>query len=360
MLYNIVMRKFLLFCLVGLSTSLFSQTTWQKLSATKASDWGLSYSLPKTVFCFDTEYTKTTLIAGQYYKYAERLLGIKEPIRADSVYYTLDKVSILPTATVDKNSASMVQFKSIVPYIVLNEEGILCSVNTLPDTTINYKLKPLPANYLLTQEDFDSHLALSEETLASGSLGKMAEMAAKQIFRIRESRMDLLSGDADSRPKDGAGIQLILDQLDKQERALTALFTGTVKREKMFVRNRFNPTDIELSHFVLYRFSKHYGVVPADDLSGDPVYLDIRATDKKDYLPVDPKKKFVKPGLVYLVPGRGIVKLSNASGTIVEGEYFLTQFGIQVSFDPELFTRKKSPAQVVLNPETGAIMSLKQ
>lgn len=354
------MRKFLLFCLVCFSVSLFSQTSWQKLSATKASDWGLSYSLPKTVFYFDTEYTKTTLSAGQYYKYADKLLGIKNPIRNDSVYYSLDKVSILPTATVDKNSASLVQFKSIVPYIVLNQEGVLCSVNTAPDTTFNYKLKPLPANYLLSQEGYDSRLALSEETLASGSFAKMAEMAAKQIFRIRESRMDLLTGDAEARPKDGAGIQLLLEQIDKQEKALTALFVGTVKVEKMFVRNRFIPTDLELSHFVLYRFSKHYGVVAADDLSGEPVYLDIRATDKKDYLPVDPKKKFEKPGLVYLVPGRGALKLSYFNKVVAEGEFFITQYGIQVSFDPELFTRKKSPAQVVLNPETGAIMTLKQ
>ena len=43
----------------------------------------------------------------------------------------------------------------------------------------------------------------SEELLMAGSTAKQAEVAAKQIYRIRESRMNILTGDADNLPPDG-------------------------------------------------------------------------------------------------------------------------------------------------------------
>ncbi|MDD2798379.1 MAG: DUF4831 family protein [Bacteroidales bacterium] len=351
---------FLLFILF-VTLSLSAQTEWQKLSATKASDFGLNYTLPKTIIYIDAEYTKTTLKAGIYYRYAEKLLGIANPILEDSVFFSLDKVDGESTAIADPNSASMVQFKSTIPYLVLNSDGILCAVNCSPDSLTKNAVKPLPQNYVVQEAITNSELSLTEETLASGSTAKMAELAAKQIFRLRESRLDLINGDNDHLPKDGEGLKVIFEQLDKQEKALTALFVGTQRVEKFFVRTKITPTEIDLNHKVLFRFSKHFGFVSADDLSGEPVYLDIKATDRKEFLAADPKSKpSDKKGLIYNIPGKGKVTISRNNNQLFEQEFTFTQFGIQANFPVDLFTRKKAPAKAILHPITGAIVSLMQ
>jgi hypothetical protein len=357
------MRKIILICTLFYSITLCAQVQWQKLSATKAPDFGLSYSLPKTVLYFDTEYTKTTLKAAPYFRFAEKLLGITDIIAQDSVYYSLGQVSVWSTSEVDKNSACMVLFKSPLPYIVLNDEGILCAVNTNADTTFKEKIKPLPNNYVMVDAVVNSQLALTEETLASGSVTKMANLVAKQIFRLRESRLDLLTGDAEQRPKDGEGIRILLEQIDKQEKALTSLFIGSTKKEKFYIRTKFVPTDTDLVHSVLFRFSQHFGCVEASNLCGEPIYIDIKATDRKEFVPVvvDPKKKVEEMrGLAYNIPGKGSVILTYGANQLLEKEFTLTQFGIQANFPADLFTQKKGPAKVVLNPATGAIVSLLQ
>jgi len=352
------MKKSIILCGLACSLSAFSQATWQKLSASQSTDHGLSYSLPKTKLVVDVEYTKTTLKAGPYFRYAQNLLGIGNSILEDSETYLLDKITVTPTSVVDKTSACMVQFKSALPYIILSPEGVLSAVNTQPDTTFLTQVPPLPRNSVVEKALENPQLAQSEETLASGSIGKMAEQAAKQIFRIRESRTELLTGEADNAPKDGAGLKLLMEQMDLQERRLTALFAGTIQKEKMYKRISFVPGNDDLNRFVLFRFSKYFGFVNADDLSGEPVYIDLKATDRKTFAPEPKKKSKEKPGLAYNISGRGQLTVSFRSQNLYQEELPFTQFGIQANFPAELFSNKKAPAKVVLNPQTGAIVRM--
>ncbi|WP_243348045.1 DUF4831 family protein [Parabacteroides sp. FAFU027] len=353
------MKKILFLCGLLFSLSAYSQTEWQKLSATKASDFGLSYSLPKTVLYFDVEYTKTSLKAGPYFRYAEKLLGINNPIVADSTFFTIDKVAAFSHSTIDKKSACMVQFKSSLPYIILNSDGILCAVNTNPDT-ISVRIPELPQNQILKAGPTRTQNVLSEEALASGSVAKMAEVAAKQIFKLRESRTDLLAGDAENAPKDGEGLKVLFAQLDEQESSLMALFMGTTQVEKQFARIKYIPTGDEVNHQVLFRFSKHLGLVEKENLSGGPVYIDLKATDRKQFMP-DPKQKAKeKKGLIYNIPGKGEATVSYDNKPLLTQEFTMTQFGIQANFPTNLFNDKKAPGKVILNPETGAIISMMQ
>jgi hypothetical protein len=289
------------------------------------------------------------------------LFGISNPILQDSTFFSLDKVSVSATSTVDKTTACMTQITLPLPNIVVNSEGVISAINAYPDSTLTEKIKPIPLNYIIKQAVANAQLSLTEETLASGSTAKMAEMAAKQIFRLRESRLDLLTGDADQRPKDGSGIKILLDELDKQEKTLITLFIGTTQIEKLFVRTKITPSEFDINHQVLFRFSKYFGYVAADDLSGEPVYIDIKATDRKEPLLVDPKAiPVVKKGLEYIIPGKGNLKISYNSTVLFDSQFTFTQFGIQAYFPADLFNRKKSPAKVILHPNTGAIVSLVQ
>ena len=72
---------------------------------------------------------------------------------------------------------------------------------------------------------------MNEETLAAGSTAKMAELIAQDIYEIRESRNLLVRGQADNMPKDGEQLRLMLNQLDKQDQAMTSLFIGITEKD---------------------------------------------------------------------------------------------------------------------------------
>ena len=58
----------------------------------------------------------------------------------------------------------------------------------------------------------------------AGSTAKMAELTAKEIYNIRESKNLIIRGQADAMPKDGALNEVRPDNLNKQEKALTEMF----------------------------------------------------------------------------------------------------------------------------------------
>ena len=59
----------------------------------------------------------------------------------------------------------------------------------------------------------------------------MAELIAQDIYEIRESRNLLVRGQADNMPKDGEQLRLMLNQLDKQDMAMTGLFSGITTKD---------------------------------------------------------------------------------------------------------------------------------
>lgn len=150
----------------------------------------------------------------------------------------------------------------------------------------------------------------SEELLMAGSTAKQAEVAAKQIYRIRESRLNILTGEADNLPPDGEAMKLVIQQLEEQEKALTNLFTGILTKETEHYEVSIIPHD-NLDKEVLFRFSKQLGIVDADDLGGTPVYMNLKATERAPILDAkeaEKKDKSLK-GIVYNVPGKASIEI---------------------------------------------------
>ena len=119
-----------------------------------------------------------------------------------------------------------------------------------------------------------SYSVLNEEQLSAGSTAKMAESAAKQIYRIRESRINIATGDVDQLPADGESFKLIMKQLDEQEAALTEMFLGSVSKESYTETIDFNPANT-VGKETLFRFSKRLGFLDKDNLAGEPYVITV-------------------------------------------------------------------------------------
>lgn len=343
------------------SLPLMAQTKVVKKNAVKANNFGITYSLPKTQLVVDAEVTKVTCKAGPYYKYAEKYLGVKDAITEDKVYYELGKVSLANKGIPDPDNTYIVEFKSgtVAPYAYLTEDGLLCSINaeyTPDDSALETTKKDVKAPTKVTDAS-----VFSEELLMAGSTARQAEVAAKQIYRIRESRLNILTGDADNLPPDGEAMKLVIQQLEEQEKALSNLFTGILTKETSHYEVDITPYD-NLDREVLFRFSRLMGIVDADDLGGIPVYMNLKATERAPML--DPKEAEKKEksmkGIIYNVPGKASIEISMNKKTLYKGEAQITQFGSREGLAPVMFEDKKAPVKVYFYPETGAIKQIIQ
>ncbi|MDR1201519.1 MAG: DUF4831 family protein [Tannerellaceae bacterium] len=355
------MKNVILFISLLLSLPIVSQTKVTKRVASKSNNFGIIYTLPKTFLIVNAEVAKNTCKAGPYYRYAEKYLGVKNPIEEDKVYYELGNVTLINKGTPDPEQTYMVEFKpgTVAPYVYLTEDGMLCTINaeyTPPASELEGAQKGKTEPVKVTDISI-----FSEELLMAGSTAKQAEVAAKQIYRIRESRMNILTGDADNLPPDGQAMQLVIQQLEEQEKALTNLFTGVCTKETDYYDISITPYD-NLDKEVLFRFSDKLGIIAADDLGGMPVYMNLKATEKAPVLDpkeTDKKEKALK-GIIYNVPGKAIVDITMNKKTLFKGEVQIIQFGSREGLAPIMFEDKKAPVKVFFYPETGAIKQIIQ
>lgn len=333
----------------------------QKLTASKANEYGLIYSLPRTVLDITIEAERTVRRPGDFYKYARKYLKEENAITEPSEVWTLKSITVVPRGVADPDEQYIMQFKSgTSPYLILNEADLPVALNTerIPNAETVTLPEPVAARPT-PLETPAAKQAVSEEMLQSQSSAKRAELAASRIYELRQSRTDLITGQADQMPPDGKAMQIVMDNIAAQEAALTAMFLGTEQHSTDVATFTYTP-DESRTNDIIARLSPLKGIVDPDDMSGEPIYISIDVT-ARGKLPVNEKgeeKKFPKGGVAYKIPGTATVKIDYNGDRIYGKAIDMAQFGIVFGLDPSLFTDKKAPSYLLLDPTTGAIREL--
>ena len=342
-------------CAMGIAGSAQTAT---RFNANKINEFALVYTLPRNVFVATVAAEKTVKTPGPFALYAERYLHLK-PILDQSVTWRVIGAEVSVKAVADDEERWQVQFKSgSTPFMMLSPEGFPLTVNT--ENVIDAAPKTALSSRVAAPNILDSDVArqaMTEEMLRSTSTAKRAELAAARIYEIRQNRSDIIAGQADGMPSDGAAMQLALDQLNAQESALTAMFVGVESVSVEVKEFDFEaPMGDEKQHFVVARLSATDGLLAADNLAGKPIYATFSDMVLAD-LPVDEKgrqKTFPKGGLAYRIPGSVKVALDFDGKTLTSGRFDVAQYGCVFGIEPNLFSDKKQPAYVRFNPLTGA------
>ncbi len=317
---------------------------------------GAVYFLPKTAVTVTVQVEKTTYTPGDFYKYAERYLRIKDVSPEPSVNYRITTIRQEAVAVADTTKRYAVKFdaKTSATNVRLSDDGILLAINAEPKKTpMSQPFVPAPRPASINPRQY-----MSEEILAAGSTAKMAELTAQDIYEIRESRNLLVRGQADNMPKDGEQLRLMLSQLDLQDRAMTSLFTGVVTKDTAEYTFTVVP-DKEIPREVFFRFSRKLGLVDKDDLSGTPYYItieDLKTVPLSE--PMDPKKKGKQVAGIYVnVPGKMRSTISDAQKTVLATDLPAGQFGNTELLSGALFN-KRYTTRLWLDPLSGAVEKL--
>lgn len=340
-----------------------SAQTTQKLSAGKVNEYGLIYTLPSTVVDVTLQAELTVETPGEFYLYSEKYLGVSPIVKA-SRSYRLTGARIGSHGVPTDSLRYLVQFKSgSTPYIMVDANNAPLAINT--ESVITPELIQVPKAQPLEQSILQKPVAtqaVTAEMLQSGSLAKRAQLAAERIMELRSMRSDILSGQADNMPSDGVAMQLVLDNINAQEEALTAMFVGTRQSGTEVATFTVEPpmADEAGERTVLCRLSQLNGFVDAADLSGTPIYITFAVTSRGE-LPVNEKgeqKRFPKGGLAYRIPGKASVAVLDGSREVASATIDVAQYGVVFGLDPNLFTDKKAPAYGIFHPVTGAIVEI--
>lgn len=343
-----------------LSLSAAAQST-QKLTANKVNEYGLIYTLPTTALDITIYTERVVKNPGVFYNYARKYLNIDNPISEPSDVTTITSIVVTPRGVANDEERYLMQFKSgSTPFLILNEENMPLAINTEKFTPNPGYIPeaPLP----LTASPLDSPEALqvfNEEMLQSQSTAKQAELAAAQLYALRQFRSDLITGQAEQMPPDGQSMQLILNNINAQEAALTAMFLGVEQRATDVKTITYIP-DTAIEDFIVARLSATEGVVDANNLTGEPIYLSLKITERGT-LPVNERgevKRFPKGGVAYRIPGKAAVIVEYRGKEMFNSTLDIAQYGVVFGLDPSIFTNKKAPAYLIFDPVTGAIKEL--
>jgi len=343
-------------------TSLHAQKT-TRVNAIKANDYGVIYSLPKTSFVITLLVKKSTYQRGDFYPYAKSYLGLENPIIENRVRFTLEDFAVVNRGFADKNSSFMVEFRarSYEPFLYLREDGAIVSVNAEPEDETSTEMV-IPKG---ESSSGNSRRFLSQETLMAGSTAKQAELVARQIFDLRRSRNDILTGEAESMPPDGDAYNVVMGEIAMQEKALTELFAGSIESEYFLKSYTIIPDEKDMEREVIARFSEKLGPLDAENLAGEPLYLSLRNKTPKVELQLSERDlkrledKFSQ-GLVYNIPGKADLTLEFRNRQINNSEVDVVQYGSQDVLTKNMFENMKQPIKVLFYPELGAIKQIIQ
>lgn len=328
------------------------------LTAEKHNEYGLVYTLPVTAFQVDVVAVKQTKIAGPFSKYSKIFTSNTDVISENGVEWTIESVKVTPYGVPDEGKRYLMQLKpGATTYMSVADDGMLLSINKkteLPEMSLpeieGIEGKPVTGKEYLEFVDEDFTSAISSF--------KQAQILAEELMEIREAKISLTRGTAETMPTDGRQLEIMLQALENQENALTNAFTGASWKERV-VRS-FNFIPEKNGKYVLCRLSENQGVLDASSNSGEPVYVTVTITDAPE-IPVDSKgieKKLPKDAVMYCIPGTAELSISFKNASLFQKEFEMSQFGIDFGLNPAIFTDKKEPSYAIFNPATGAIQEL--
>ncbi len=355
--------KDFLFLFLLLGSSCVSAQKTIRVNAIKANDYGVVYSLPKTSFEITLLVKKTTYKRGDFYPYAQRFLAVDNPITENSVVYSLEDIEVINKGVPDKQNSFMVEFRSktVEPYVYLREDGLIVSINTAPG------VEKLPEKVIPEGETTSGNPRqyFSQETLMAGSTAKQAELVARQIFDLRRNRSDILSGEAESMPPDGNAYNVVMAEINKQEKLLMELFSGSVETEYFTVNYEVFPDVNDIEKQVFARFSEKLGPMDADNLAGDPLYFSLRNKTPRVEMILSERElsrleNKLSQGIVYNIPGKADLLIEFKNREIKNMEVDVVQFGTKDVLVKKMFENNRQPVKVYFYPELGAIKQIIQ
>lgn len=319
---------------------------------------GLPYFLPKTQLRFRVLVERNVFTPGEFAMYGQRLLQ-KNCRETTDTNYRIIGITMYATAVPDSTKEFVIYAdkKRTIFNADLTREGILMAINAQGEAAPTVPAEYEPSGWKTPHANPRDYM--KAEILAATSTVKMAELTARDIYDIRNSRNELTRGQAEYNPTDNNQFQSMMAYLDKQESILLQSFEGYTECDTCEYKFDYTPAP-STRQDLLFRFSKKLGMCDADDLTGTPYYINIEDLAlipdiQTDMIGMKPIKD--DPGIVVNMPGKIKVRLAEGNKDIKSWELYAGQYGRLDMLSSNLFSTKFT-THLVFDPITGNVIKM--
>ena len=321
----------------------------------------LVYYSPKTSVTLDFTYTVETQVRGQFAEFAESMLDIHDAVKETSTSYAIKDVKIGTSTSTDYTRPHKVKTDAGFPVLLtINDRGLLTGYNVpLPEKKAPFKSNERDRKADQSKAPKMQAPPYPEEVLKAATPEAQAFEVAKQIFHLREMRMYLINGEVEHAPADGKAMELVLDELNRQEQALIQLFVGEKKIRREHKTIRVEPTN----NGQLLFFSDENGFTDGDNIDADTIEVRMVCEPQTRKPAVLDEKKGKKKGegeltqIVYNIPGNCQVSVLYKKHSLADRTVPVAQLGIDVALPKSMFTGAELP-KIIFSDKTGNIVSI--
>ncbi len=359
----------------------------------------LIYTLPKTQIIVEIEVEKIIKNKGSFSEYTDKYLGaLNNTIKQNSTTWTISKVNFYSNPIIDTSNTYIIGLENnFFTPITLTKQGFLVAYNN-PNATyqpkqININQSGMNDNHsqnlsfnfvssdksykieydtVYREEVYDTiirKVPILKPNLVKKTPEEQAKELADRITILRDDRAALLVGEADNdNLPSGDALQLMLNEIDKLEADYLSMFIGRTDTLKYTFSFSYTPSKTELNKKILLsKFSSTNGLLPAENIYGSSVFLQIN-TDNNLNNVVDfnsklrifeqMQKKTINKGLYYRIPQTSSIKLLIDNQIISEKNIDIAQFGTIQFLPASIFSNPN--LKIDFYPEYGSVKSISQ
>jgi hypothetical protein len=345
---------------------------------------GVFYSLPQTVIKLDFTIELRTKIQGPYSYFSKKYLGVDNVIESNSVNYFIRDVKISTYQQPDPDNVYFVEIdtkptKEDRSFLLsLNESGLIVSSNNIFETmkdeleSFNWDIERNSSDHYF---DYFADYNLYEKTdtivrtvnidtitikdltfkrsIIEKDIEQKAKDAAKFIQKLREDRMNLLTGYNEVNYEKGS-FEYMGSELKKLENDYLDLFRGITFSETLNYSFSYSPDSEKYEEVKVLKFSNLSGIFDVSIAGGESIFVKIEnngtAQAIKNYLSGQSTNNGIH-GFYYRIPEHAKISVEYDNKVLAKKSCIINQLGV-VSFLP------LSKSKIRFNPKTGGINEL--
>lgn len=310
------------------------------------------YSLPSTTITLEVTAEHESFVAGPYAAFAQKYLGIEARSTSGDTY-TIHSVEMRPYVEADPQLSVAINLSAskngAASFLSLCSQGLVIASESYTGEPVAWRFPAQLDRSVFDKagatQNLDSRtttlyktvqtaqglekVPVQQSQIVEKSIEKKAEQTASLIFKLRQTRIDIITGNTDA-TYSGEAMHAALKEIDRLENEYMSLFVGKKKIEKQKAVFDVVPSlDNNNQMYIAFRISDTQGLLPAQNMSGRPIVLELVSTGAPvQSLPVDGS---AKDRIYYRKPVTVTARLLDGQKELMQGRIPVYQFGKVVS-----------------------------
>ncbi len=347
------------FCFISLFVLCAFSLNAQVLNPGESAPAGaLVYSLPSTTLHLRVEAHYEDFVAGPYARFASKYLGVEASLE-NYKRYKISSIELIPYIEADPSVNIAINLSrsrnASANFLEMINQGLIIWSDSYSGKNSKVVYPNMNSEDLFTRSMTTSNLSKEKTTLyrtvqtATGvervavqqnqviekSLERRAEETAALIFRLRSKRLDIITGDTDA-TFSGDAMRAVIEEINRLEQEALSLFLGKVSTGIQTASFDVIPSiSNERQMYIAFRVSDDLGLLPANNLSGRPITLEVV---------IDPASRSVasqqasKGAVLYRKPVMTNVRISDGQTMLLMSRVPIYQLGATLSFPIDIAT----------------------